>query len=220
MKGRQQTSDVVEILHRRYVGDDPKRQAAIEEARVHAQVARTIYDLRTEAGLTQQELAELVGTKQSVISRLENEDYDGHSLSMLNRIARALNRRMTVEMTTGDPKADALRCAFQLLLRNLRRARGLTVDVLAQKTGIDREELLAAECQCGYRPTPFIVHALSQFYGLAERRLGALAGAFRNVPETLTQSAASYAMQSESLAKLTKEERAALDQFIQALGEE
>ena len=55
-----------------------------------------IRQLRETAGLTQAELAERVGTTQSVISRLESDDYEGHSLSMLNRIGAALNCRLTV----------------------------------------------------------------------------------------------------------------------------
>jgi len=96
MRARKRASSAVGILHERYVGDDPRRRAALEAARIHAEVARTIYELRTEAGLTQQELAKLVGTTQSVISRLEDEEYEGHSLEMLRRIATALNKRMRV----------------------------------------------------------------------------------------------------------------------------
>ncbi len=48
------------------------------------------------AGLTQAKLAELVGTTQSVISRLEDADYEGHSLSMLQRVAEALHRRIDI----------------------------------------------------------------------------------------------------------------------------
>jgi transcriptional regulator with XRE-family HTH domain len=44
--------------------------------------------------MTQKELAARVGTTPSVISRLENDDYDGHSLAMLRRVAAALNRRV------------------------------------------------------------------------------------------------------------------------------
>ena len=55
-----------------------------------------IRQLREATGLTQAELAERVGTTQSVISRLESDDYEGHSLSMLNRIGAALNCRLTV----------------------------------------------------------------------------------------------------------------------------
>ena len=91
--------DAVEILHRRYVGDDPERKASLQEERVNAEVARTIYELRKQAGLSQKELANRVGTTQSVISRLEDDDYEGHSLRMLNRIAKALKSRVTVRLT-------------------------------------------------------------------------------------------------------------------------
>jgi ribosome-binding protein aMBF1 (putative translation factor) len=90
------TSDAGRILHRRYYRGDPRRIAQLEKARVSAQVARKIYELRTKAGLTQKELADLVGTSHSVISRLEDDDYTRHSLDMLHRIAAALNRRVEV----------------------------------------------------------------------------------------------------------------------------
>jgi DNA-binding XRE family transcriptional regulator len=92
---RKKTS-LVEYLHDRYVGNDPKRLAELEEARASAQVARQIYALRTDAGLTQRELAERVGTSHTVISRLEDDDYQGHSLSMLRRIAGALGKRVEI----------------------------------------------------------------------------------------------------------------------------
>jgi ribosome-binding protein aMBF1 (putative translation factor) len=92
------TSGTFDILHRRYIGGDTERQVSLEVERVNAEVARTIYELRKKAGLTQKELAHMVGTTQSVISRLEDADYEGHSLSMLHRIAMALNRRLSVQM--------------------------------------------------------------------------------------------------------------------------
>ena len=89
------TKDAVDILHRRYVRDDQDR-AGLEEVRASAQVARRIYELRTKAGLSQRELAKLVGTTASVICRLEDDDYEGHSLAMLRRIATALNSRVEI----------------------------------------------------------------------------------------------------------------------------
>jgi ribosome-binding protein aMBF1 (putative translation factor) len=70
------------ILRHRYVGGDVARTGLIERERVNAEVAQMIYDRRTAAGLTQKQLAERVGTRRSVISRLEDADYGGHSLSM------------------------------------------------------------------------------------------------------------------------------------------
>jgi transcriptional regulator with XRE-family HTH domain len=52
--------------------------------------------LRQRAGLSQAELAKRIGTTQSVISRLEDADYEGHSLAMLNRIAAAVERRVEI----------------------------------------------------------------------------------------------------------------------------
>ena len=103
MKKQCRTTDAVEILHRRYIGDDEGRRASLQEERINAEVARLIYDLRKEAGLTQKELATRVGTTQSVISRLEDADYGGHSLSMLSRIAASLNRRLMVSIIADGP---------------------------------------------------------------------------------------------------------------------
>ena len=94
-KGRQ-TTDAVEILRRRFVEGDADSEALLEEIRAEAEVARTIYRLRSAAKLTQQALAERVGTTASVISRLEDADYTGHSLAMLRRIAAALGRRVEI----------------------------------------------------------------------------------------------------------------------------
>lgn len=89
-------SDTLRHLYDRYVGDDPERVAAYERAVADAHVARQISQLRTEAGLSQRELAARVGTTASVICRLEDADYDGHSLAMLRRVAAAVGKRVEV----------------------------------------------------------------------------------------------------------------------------
>jgi predicted transcriptional regulator len=57
-----------------------------------------IYTARKQAGLTQQQLADLIQTKQSVIARLEDADYEDHSLSMLQRVGEALGQRIEIKM--------------------------------------------------------------------------------------------------------------------------
>ena len=89
------TKSATEIVGR-LVGDDVELRRIIAEETLNAQVARLIYEARMRAGLTQQQMAELVGTKQPVIARLEDADYEGHSLSMLQRIAVALGLRLDV----------------------------------------------------------------------------------------------------------------------------
>ena len=83
---------------------------------VYAEMAQAIYDARNDAGLTQQKLADLVGTTQSAIARLEDADYNGHSLSMVQRIAAALGRRVEVKLipvkrTARRTSASALKPA-------------------------------------------------------------------------------------------------------------
>lgn len=89
------TSDAVRILAR-IAGDDPALERQFEEELVNREIARRIFQLRTKAGFSQAELARRVRTTQSVISRLEDADYEGHSLGMLNRIAAALERRVQI----------------------------------------------------------------------------------------------------------------------------
>jgi len=98
------TGDVLKILER-VTGDDPELRELIEEATVNAHVAQLIYDARTNAGLTQRDLAELIGTKQSVIARLEDADYEGHSLNMLQRIASALDARLEIRLVQPRNKS-------------------------------------------------------------------------------------------------------------------
>ena len=93
---RKPTTDAVEILHRRFFKGQPERLKALEEARAGDAVARMIFELRKKAGLTQAQLAKMIGTTASVISRLEDADYDGHSLAMLRRIAAALDKRVEI----------------------------------------------------------------------------------------------------------------------------
>ena len=89
------TADALKILDK-MAEDDPEQRQLIEEATLNCRVAQLIYDTRTAAGLTQAQLAELVGTSQPTIARLEDADYEGHSLSMLQRIAAALHRPLQI----------------------------------------------------------------------------------------------------------------------------
>jgi DNA-binding XRE family transcriptional regulator len=88
--------DAVETLHRRFYAGKPARLKNLKEARANEEIARKIHELRTAASLTQTQLAGLIGTTASVICRLQDADYEGHSLAMLRRIAGALNQRVQI----------------------------------------------------------------------------------------------------------------------------
>jgi len=103
---RRKTADALKILDK-MLGDDRKQRELIEKATLNCRVAQMIYDARTAAGLTQAQLAELIGTSQPTIARLEDADYEGHSLAMLQRIAAALHRPLVISF--GPPKKEMQR---------------------------------------------------------------------------------------------------------------
>jgi ribosome-binding protein aMBF1 (putative translation factor) len=98
------SSDARRILAR-ITGRDAKLREAIEGHKLNAKVAEMILAARERAGLTQTQLAKLVGTTQSVISRLEDADYEGHSLTMLQRIAAALHQRVEVRLVSASARS-------------------------------------------------------------------------------------------------------------------
>ncbi len=220
MKKERQTTNAVDILHRRYIGDDAERKASLQTERVNGEVARMIFELRKEAGLNQKGLAELIGTKQSVISRLEDADYNGHSLSMLSKIAKALNRKLTVSMEKAEKVTGNRRFIFQEIVRGLRKGKGLGIDKFAKKSGIERADVIAMERDADYLPSPMILYQISKFYKISQRKLAVLAGAIKEMPHRLEAEVSRFAAQSESFSKLTDEERHTLDEFVKFLRSE
>jgi len=98
------TKNAVKLLDR-LTGDDDALKSGIAAAKVNIEVAQMICAARTDAGLSQRELAEMIGTRQPVIARLEAADYEGHSLTMLRRIADALNQRLEVRFVPRKPRS-------------------------------------------------------------------------------------------------------------------
>jgi transcriptional regulator with XRE-family HTH domain len=84
---------------------DPGFSARFAHAGEAWDVSLQIAALRQAAGLSQKELANLLNTSQQQISRLESAGYEGHSLSMLRRVADALHARVRVIFETVEPPA-------------------------------------------------------------------------------------------------------------------
>lgn len=100
---------------------DPAFAARFKRAGKAWDVALQIAALREQAGLSQQQLAALLKTSQQQISRLESPGYEGHSLSMLRRVAVALKARVRVVI---ERDAEPLQVAEeQAPYRAKRRAR-------------------------------------------------------------------------------------------------
>lgn len=103
-KQKNVTTDALEIIDRRFFREKPEMMVELERVKAENAVALKVYHLRTQFGLTQRQLAKMVGTTASVICRLEDADYEGHSLAMLSRIAEVLGRRVEIRFILKKEK--------------------------------------------------------------------------------------------------------------------
>lgn len=103
-KDKKPTSDAMKILSADY-GKNQRMKKLVSGAYLNAKVAQLIYKARTDAELTQQQLADLVGTTQPVIARLEDANYSGHSLTMLQKIAAVLNKKIEINLVSTKKAA-------------------------------------------------------------------------------------------------------------------
>lgn len=92
-----------------YVEEMIKKHPSLKEGLARADrawdIAGQVYDLRKKAGLTQKELAELVGTKQSNIARLESADYTSYTWKTLEKITKVLKARLEIRIVPLDSKS-------------------------------------------------------------------------------------------------------------------
>jgi transcriptional regulator with XRE-family HTH domain len=217
MSKNNKQSNALKILQQNYVAGSPEREAKLDRERLNAKVARLIFCYREEAGLTQKQLAELVGTTQSVISRLEDADYEGHSLSMLNKIAQALNRKLSIDMAESGRTEPELYYVFQKLLYLCRRKRGWSVEEAAEHIGIEADELYSLERSERYKPSSSVLYKISKTYEIPQEKLAVLIGAFKRVPLELAEEAARFVADSDSCDRLTADEKRLMDDFIKLL---
>jgi len=103
--------NALEIIHSQ-LKKDPQLQLAYLKEKKNFQIACNIRYYRKQAKLTQRQLAACIKTKQSVISRLENAEYEGHSLTILRKIAEALNE--PIECLLDTKKRD-----YQTLVKHI-----------------------------------------------------------------------------------------------------
>ena len=82
--------------------EDPAFAARFKQAGEAWDVALQLAALREQAGLSQQDLARKLKTSQQQISRLESPSYEGHSLSMLRRLATVLSAKVRVIIEPED----------------------------------------------------------------------------------------------------------------------
>jgi transcriptional regulator with XRE-family HTH domain len=100
---------------------DPEYSEGYAESFLDSYIATQIKVLREQAGLSQAELAKLIGTRQGVISRIENVYYSKWSTATLKKLARAFRVRLKVSFETyGSLLAEVEAFSRQSLQRTPR----------------------------------------------------------------------------------------------------
>ena len=80
---------------------DPEFKAHYQEERQALKLAMKIARLREKKGLSQQQLAKLMGTSQQAVSRIESGEYDGFTLKTLEKIAEATGMKVKIEFVAA-----------------------------------------------------------------------------------------------------------------------
>src|SRR3990172_8225548 len=80
---------------------DPEFKAHYEEEKQALILAMKIAELRDQKGLSQQQLAKLMGTSQQAISSIESGEYEGFTLKTLEKIAEAMGMKVKIEFVAA-----------------------------------------------------------------------------------------------------------------------
>ncbi len=106
---RKTTTNALEIIDRRHFRGRPQMERLLDQARERLKVSEQLYYLRQAQGLTQGELAERAKTSRTVITRLENSNYDRHTLSTLCKVAGAMGHEVHIHFVPKKPVPAAKR---------------------------------------------------------------------------------------------------------------
>ncbi len=87
---------------RKKLASNPAFVEAYENQQPEFERARSIIEARLRNNMSQADLAREIGTKQPSIARLEDPDYQGGSLAMLQRIAKATHSRLVVKLEPDE----------------------------------------------------------------------------------------------------------------------
>jgi DNA-binding XRE family transcriptional regulator len=80
---------------------DPEFKAHYQEERQALKLAMKIATLREKKGLSQQQMAKLMGTSQQAVSRIESGEYEGFTLKTLEKIAEATGTKVKIDFVAA-----------------------------------------------------------------------------------------------------------------------
>jgi transcriptional regulator with XRE-family HTH domain len=132
--------------------------------------------------------------------------------------ARVSDEDNVVDLASRRAERD-MHYAFGLYVQLKRKEKGLTRADLASRAKIDEEELGSIERDPHHVPRPRTVTQLASFFRDDVKKLMRLSGVIQGRDEALEEAALKFAAMSDDLARLDKEERALLNEFVKLLKE-
>lgn len=115
-------------------------------------------------------------------------------------------------------EVEGPRTAFGRLINLCRRKKGFRLDQLAERADVELAELIAIEQDVRYIPEPRTVFQLAKILSFPNEKLLQLSGNVIVRDSDLGHEAVRFAARAESVAKLTKDEQLALEEFVKFLG--
>lgn len=122
-------------------------------------------------------------------------------------------------LVTTEVEVKETLLAFSKFVNQMRRSKGFSVEKLAEEADLDPGELLVIEHGLTQSPEPRVVYQLAKAFDVSQKRLMQLAGHSIQKDASLTEQAVRFAARSESVQKLSKDEKAALEEFVAVLSE-
>ncbi|HEX3719677.1 MAG TPA: helix-turn-helix transcriptional regulator [Verrucomicrobiae bacterium] len=139
------------------------------------------------------------------IAKFEGDDVIGAGIPQFAEAGRASASVLDL--------APELRLAFGRLIGLMRRNLRMSAEELADQADVDLAEVISIEQDTHFVPEPRTVYQLARQFKLPEGRLMELAGLATPRDIGFAREAVRFAARSESIAKLTVEERSALEEF-------
>jgi transcriptional regulator with XRE-family HTH domain len=109
---------------------------------------------------------------------------------------------------------ETFKDAFCTFMKKLRLSEGVEIVKLSKKIDVNVEILEKLEHDVGFKPDPRTLLKLSQFYKIPMKAFVELVGAKINIEHELRNDLVGFALKSESLEQLTKEEKRLLKEFV------
>jgi transcriptional regulator with XRE-family HTH domain len=148
-----------------------------------------------------------------------NDGWLEKAIALENEFEISAGANFQVGAATASTSEEAvsvnpMQTAFAVFMHKLRIAHQLTLEQLAEKIAVDREQLLLIEKRVGFKAPPRTLERLASFYKLPLRAVVQMAGAVTQVNPLLARNAVQFAAQSDSFEQLTKDEKKLLVEFV------